>query len=88
MTRSIGAACTSSGSQAGASQRSAALVRCQAGTARWGVTSAPVGGALDIGAVQAQARLKNRVIADLRSQKQQLTGAPLLTVVASTLYTV
>ena len=66
-------------------QRSAALVRCQAGTARWGLTSAPAGGSLDIGVVQAQVRMKNRVIADLRSQKQQLTGAPLLIVIASTL---
>ena len=53
--------------------RGAQLVRAPSGGSRWGLTSAPAG-ALDVGAAQARVRMKNRVIADLRSQKQQLTG--------------
>ena len=51
----------------------AQLVRAPSSSSRWGLTSAP-SGTLDAGAVHAQVRTKNRVIADLRSQKQQLTG--------------
>lgn len=50
-------------------------MRAPSGGSRWGLTSAPTG-APDAGAAQAQVRMKNRVIADLRSQKQQLTGVP------------
>lgn len=60
---------TSSGSEGGAGQ----LVRSRAGSGRWGLAPAPAG-ALHAGAAQAQLRAKNRMIADLRTQKQQLTG--------------
>ena len=50
-------------------------MRAPSNGSRWGLTSAP-SGVLDAGAAQAQVRMKNRVIADLRSQKQQLTGVP------------
>ena len=53
----------------------AQLVRVPSRESRWGLTSAPAG-APDAGAAQAQLRSKNRLVADLRSQKQQLTGAP------------
>ena len=53
--------------------RAAQLARAPSGSSRWGVASVPAGG-VDTGAAQAQVRMKNRVIADLRSQKQQLTG--------------
>ncbi|CAL5223853.1 g6436 [Coccomyxa viridis] len=52
--------------------RGAQLVRVPSNGSRSGLTSAP-SRAVDAGAVQAQARMKNRLIADLRSQKQQLT---------------
>lgn len=69
MARCVVPARTSSSSDGCSGQ----LVKGQAGAGRWGLTSAPAG-ALDMGAMQAQVRMKNRVIADLRSQKQQLTG--------------
>ena len=60
---------TSSSSEGGAGQ----LVPSRAASGRWGPGSAP-GSALDLGVLQAQVRSKNRVIADLRTQKQQLSG--------------
>ena len=69
MVRSAVAAQPSISSEGSGAQ----LVRAPSNSSRWGLTSAP-SGALDTGAVQAQVRMKNRVIADLRSQKQQLTG--------------
>ena len=59
----------SSSSEGGAGQ----LVASRAASGRWGGPSAP-GSALDLGVLQAQVRSKNRVIADLRTQKQQLSG--------------
>ena len=59
----------SSSSEGGAGQ----LVASRAVSGRWGPASAP-GSALDLGVLQAQVRSKNRVIADLRTQKQQLSG--------------
>ena len=60
---------TSSSSEGGAGQP----VASRAASGRWGPASAP-GSALDLGVLQAQVRSKNRVIADLRTQKQQLSG--------------
>ena len=60
---------TSSSSEGGAGQ----LVASRAASGRWGPASAP-GSALDLGVLQAQVRSKNRVIADLRTQKLQLSG--------------
>ncbi|CAK0738711.1 hypothetical protein CVIRNUC_001082 [Coccomyxa viridis] len=58
----------SSSSEGGAGQ----LVASRAASGRWGPASVP-GSALDLGVLQAQVRSKNRVIADLRTQKQQLS---------------
>ena len=67
--RSATARRASSSSEGGAGQ----LVASRAASGRWGPASAP-GSALDLGVLQAQVRSKNRVIAELRTQKQQLSG--------------